>query len=67
LLNRFYTITEMKNTTELYNSAMELLKGCNEILKEDPQLPTINVKLAGVVKDLNEIRVKELTGIQSEQ
>jgi hypothetical protein len=57
----------MKNTTELYNSAMELLKGCNEILKEDPQLPTINVKLAGVVKDLNEIRVKELTGIQSEQ
>ena len=57
----------MKSIADLYNNAMELLKGCNELLKEDPQLPTINVKLAGVVKDLNELRVKELTGIQSEQ
>ena len=56
----------MKEVEDLYNSAMALMKGCNNLLKEDPQLPTINVKLAGVVKDLNDIRIKELTGIKDD-
>jgi hypothetical protein len=56
----------MKNVSDLYDSAMALLEGCNSLLKEDPQLGTINTKLAGVVKDLNDIRIKELTGIKEE-
>lgn len=56
----------MKTSADLYDSAMTLLEGCNLLLKEDPQLPTINTKLAGVVKDLNDIRIRELTGIKDE-
>lgn len=55
----------MKEKKALYEAAMALLEGCNTHLKEDPQLPTINTKLAGVVKDLNDILIKSLTGINS--
>lgn len=56
----------MKDKQALYDQAMALLESCNDILKDDPQLATINVKLTGVVKDLNDILIKELTGIKSE-
>jgi len=50
------------STPELYNDAVTLLKDCNTHLKGNAQLGTINIKLAGVVKDLNDIIIKELTG-----
>lgn len=56
----------MDDKQNLYNQAMTLLEGCNSVLKDDSQLPTINVKLAGVVKDLNDILIRELTGIKVE-
>jgi hypothetical protein len=52
----------MEEKKALYDQAMALLEGCNVYLKDDPQLPTINVKMAGVIKDLNDIRIKNLTG-----
>jgi len=57
---------DMKEKDTLYDQAMALLEGCNDILKDNPALPTINTKLAGVVKDLNDIRIKTLTGIKPE-
>ena len=56
----------MKDKETLYDQAMTLLEGCNTHLKDDPMLPTINTKLAGVVKDLNDIKIKTLTGIKPE-
>ena len=53
----------MEDKQHLYEKAMELLKECNTMLKDDPHLATINTKLVGVVKDLNEIVIKEVTGI----
>jgi hypothetical protein len=53
-------------TPDLYNDAVTLLKDCNVHLNGNAQLSTINVKLIGVVKDLNDIIIKELTEAESE-
>lgn len=57
----------MEEKKALYDQAMGLLEGCNTYLKDDPQLPTINSKLSGVIKDLNDIRIKCLTGLNPEE
>jgi len=51
----------MKEKKELYSKAMELLEGCNEHLKDDEKIDTINIKLASVVKDLNDIILRDTT------
>lgn len=52
----------MKEKRELYDQAMDLLEGCNTSLQGDPLLPTINILLTSVVKNLNEIRIETITG-----
>jgi hypothetical protein len=53
----------MKEKKHLYEQALALLEDCNDKLKEDALLPTINSLMASVVKNLNEVMIKELTGI----
>jgi len=54
---------KIKDIKELYSKAMVLLEGCNDTLQQDEKLSTINTKLAGVVKDLNDIIIRDTTGI----
>lgn len=56
----------MKTIQELYEHSIALLEGCNTILKDNSELPTLNSKLVSLVKDLNEARIKEITGIAPE-
>jgi hypothetical protein len=58
---------QMQDIRDLYECSMDLLQNCNEVLSGDAQLQTINTKLAGVVKDLNDIMIKELTGKITDQ
>ena len=46
----------------LYQEAIDLLTRINSELKDAEIIKTINVKMVGVVKDLNDIMVKEITG-----
>jgi hypothetical protein len=57
----------METIQDLYDHSIELLEGCNTILKDNAELPTINSKLVGLVKDLNEARIKQITGITPEK
>ena len=54
---------KIKEIKELYQKSMALLEGCNEHLKDDEKLSTLNTKLSGVVKDLNDIIIRDTTGI----
>jgi hypothetical protein len=56
----------VKEKKKLYEQAMELLEGCNVHLQDDPELPTLNSLMASVVKNLNNVLIKTLTGINSE-
>jgi ribosome-binding factor A len=52
-------------TTEkktLHEEAMELLERINTELKDHKLLDTLNIKMVGVVKDLNDVRIGEITG-----
>jgi uncharacterized protein YjgD (DUF1641 family) len=51
----------MKEKKELFDQAMNLLEKCNIILKEDPELSTINSLLASVIRNLNSTVIEELT------
>lgn len=55
----------MKEKRDLYNMAMELLEEVNKALKDEPSLSTINIQLSGVVKNLNDINIRELTGVNA--
>jgi hypothetical protein len=54
----------MKEKKELYQQSLDLLEKCNITLKGDPELPTINSLLASVIKNLNNIVIKEFTDIK---
>lgn len=47
---------------KLYRDAVTLLENINEVLKENQKLETINSKMVGVVKDLNDVRIEKITG-----
>ena len=52
-------------TTEkktLYEEAIGLLGRINEEMKSHKQLDIINVKMVGVVNELNSVRVAQITG-----
>jgi len=51
----------------IYRDALRLLEGINEILKDNPNLGTINIKMVGVVRDLNNVRIEKITGKEQEQ
>jgi hypothetical protein len=57
----------MKEKKALYEAAMDLLEGCNNQLKDDPELKIINSLMASVVKSLNDVLIKTLTGINTEE
>jgi hypothetical protein len=62
--NQYYIITNhMKEKKELYETAMQLLESCNFHLKDDPQLPTLNIHMSSVVKNLGDIVIKEITNL----
>lgn len=46
----------------LYRNAVALLENINEVLTEYPKLGTINIKMVGVVNDLNNVRIEKITG-----
>lgn len=48
--------------TLIQEDAMKLLEGISQEMKEAKQLDTLNTKMIGVVKDLNEVRIEEITG-----
>lgn len=50
--------------TSLYQEAIDLLTRINSELKDADIIKTINVKMVGVVKDLNDIMVKEIIGLE---
>ena len=52
----------MEEKKQLYDRAIVLLEDINKHLKDDVNLPTINVQMVGVVKNLNDARIRELTG-----
>lgn len=52
--------------TTLHQEAIDLLERINTELKGTKALETINVKMVGVVKDLNEIMVAGITGSATE-
>ena len=47
--------------TTLYDQAIALLQRINGELEGHKQLSTINVKMVGVVKDLNDVRIGDIT------
>jgi len=47
---------------KLYYDAVRLLEGINDVLKDHPDLDTINIKMVGVVRDLNNVRIGKITG-----
>jgi hypothetical protein len=57
----------MEEKKELYDKAMELLEGCNKHLKDDQSLATLNTLMSSVVKNLNDVLIKTVTGINSEE
>lgn len=56
----------MKEKRKLYDDGMQLLEDINACLKDDPELPTLNTLMASVVKTLNNVLIKNLTGINSD-
>lgn len=56
----------MKEKKALYEKALSLLEEANSLLQGEPELSTINLLMASVVKNFNNIIIKELTGIKSE-
>jgi hypothetical protein len=46
----------------LYEEAIELLERMNNELKGNSHLDTLNTKMIGVVKDLNEVSIEAITG-----
>jgi hypothetical protein len=56
-------INEIK---KLHADSMKLIEDCNVILSGEKILDTINIQLAGVVKNLNEKIITEYTGIKPE-
>jgi hypothetical protein len=59
--------TTMEEKKELYDKAMDLLEGCNKHLKDDPALSTLNTLLSSVVKNLTDVLIKTVTGINSDE
>lgn len=55
---------KIQQIKKLYQDAMTLLEGCNEILKDDEKLSTINSQISGAVKNLNDIVIRETTGVK---
>jgi len=55
-----------QNEVSLYDQAVALLERINNELKGNKQLDTINSKMVGVVKDLNEVRISDITGRDTE-
>ena len=48
--------------TPLSQAALDLLERINQELKNNKMLDIINTRMVGVVKDLNEVRIYEITG-----
>jgi hypothetical protein len=46
----------------LHEEAIELLERINTELKDHKLLDTLNTKMVGVVKDLNDVRIGSITG-----
>lgn len=46
----------------LHEEAIELLERINTELKDHKLLDTLNTKMVGVVKDLNDVRIGAITG-----
>lgn len=57
----------MKEKKKLYEDAVKLLEDCNVILKDEPQLKLINIALASVVKNINEVIITGYIGIIPEE
>ena len=53
--------------SSIYEDAVTLLERINNELKESEWLGTINTKMVGVVKDLNEVRIKQITGSKASE
>jgi len=53
--------------TSMYEDAVTLLERINSELKDSEWLGTINTKMVGVVKDLNDVRIKQITGSKSSE
>jgi len=53
----------MTNTQRtIYEDAVDLLERINSELKDVKNLDTINIKMVGVVKDLNNVRIEKIIG-----
>lgn len=50
----------------IYEEAFSLLERINDELKEHKLIDTLNSKMTGVVKDLNDVRIISITGKISE-
>jgi hypothetical protein len=46
----------------LHQEALDLLQRINADLKNNKLLETLNVKMVGVVKDLNDVQIAVITG-----
>lgn len=53
------------NKKSLHEEAMELLERINTELKGSKYLATLNSKMVGVVKDLNEVWIASITGSET--
>jgi hypothetical protein len=51
--------------SSLYEDSVALLERINQELKDNKYLSTINVKLVQVIKDINEVRLSQITGKES--
>lgn len=54
--------TKTPKEEQIYKDAIKLLENINELLKDYPGLEHINIKMVGVVKDLNNMRIEKITG-----
>lgn len=54
------------NKRSVYEDAVDLLERINTELKANKNLDTINTKMVGVVRDLNNARIEKITGKEQE-
>jgi len=51
-----------KKESTMYEDAVDLLERINSEMKDNKNLDTINIKMIGVVRDLNNVRIEKITG-----
>jgi len=56
-----------KPEEKLHQDAIRLLEDINEVLGNHTGRDSINIKMAGVIRDLNNIRIEKITGIKDLQ